>query len=86
MRNRNYVKAVILALSLLLGAAGTCVCAGHLPSCSPAPMAQMAWWSGIYPEYCMPGAMKAVEETDGSRTADRVSVKITFKYLKFLNE
>lgn len=86
MKDRNRMQLLILTLSLIIGGAGTYICAGQLPVCSPAPLAQMAWWGGVYPEYCLPGAMEAVgeEETDG--TEKEIPVKIRFKYLTFLNE
>ena len=35
---------------------------------------QAAWWGGLYPDYCLPGAMEAVEpERDGTPEASGVS-------------
>ena len=52
-----------------------------------APLAQMAWWGGMYPEYCLPGAMEAVgeEAEDGGKESSEPQVKVCFKYLTFLN-
>ena len=59
---------------------------------APLRREQAAWWGGLYPDYCLPGAMEAVEqEQDGTPEASGISnqgspVKIRFKYLTFLNE
>ncbi len=87
MSKKMRIKMLLLALSLLLGTAGTYVFADYLPVCSPAPLAQMAWWGGMYPEYCLPGAMEAVgeEAEDGGKESSEPQVKVCFKYLTFLN-
>ena len=69
-----------------IGAAGTYLCAGKLPACGPAPMAQLAWWGGVYPEYCLPGAVKLVGEEETAGTEEEIPVKVQFKYLTFLND
>jgi hypothetical protein len=46
----------------------------------------MAWWGGIYPEYCLSGAMEAVGEEDTDSARAELQVKVCFKYLTFLNE
>lgn len=90
MKYRIRVQLLLLILSVILGAAGTFLFAGQLPACSPAPMVQMAWWGGIYPEYCLPGAMEAVEEeeaeVDEEVEESEIRVRVRFKYLTFLNE
>lgn len=86
MKNRNRIQLLLLVLSVIIGGAGTFMCARELPVCSPAPLAQMAWWGGIYPEYCLPGAMEAVGEEDTDNTVTDIPVKVRFKYLTFLNE
>lgn len=86
MKKKMRIKILVLTLSLLLGSAGTYVCAGYLPTCSPAPLAELAWWGGMYPEYSLPGAMEAVGEEEASEEeAGAPRVKVCFKYLVFLN-
>lgn len=83
---KKKIQLVILTLSVIIGGAGTYLCAGQIPACSPAPRAQMAWWGGIYPEYCLSGAVEAAgEEEDGGPETD-IPVKVRFKYLTFLND
>ena len=54
---------------------------------SPARVEQAAWWGGLYPEYCLPGAMEKVEaEQEAEEEEESVPVKIRFKYLTFLND
>ncbi|MCI9306226.1 MAG: hypothetical protein HFI28_07070 [Lachnospiraceae bacterium] len=86
MKYKNGIQLLLLFLSLSIGAAGTYLCAGKLPVCSPAPMAQLAWWGGVYPEYCLPGAVKLVGEEETAGTEEEIPVKVRFKYLTFLNE
>ena len=74
-------ELVILLLSLVLGFAGTCLYAEHAGLPKPLRTEQAAWWGGLYPEYCLPGAME--QENVQEETAP---VKIRFKYLTFLNE
>lgn len=50
---------------------------------APLRREQAAWWGGLYPDYCLPGAMEAVEAVDSEQDS---RVKIRFKYLTFLNE
>ena len=51
---------------------------------APLRREQAAWWGGLYPDYCLPGAMEAVDaEQDGTGDSQ---VKIRFKYLIFLND
>ena len=41
---------------------------------APLRREQAAWWGGLYPDYCLPGAMEAVEpERDGTPEASGVS-------------
>ena len=46
----------------------------------------MAWWGGVYPEYCLSGAVEAVEEEADSAQETEKQVRIRFKYLTFLND
>ncbi len=75
------IKIVVLILSLILGMTGTFVCVPYLPERSPAAVQQPVWWGGLYPGFCLPGAMG---ET-GEAARGQVSVKVRFKYLTFLN-
>lgn len=84
MKYKNRVQLLLLILSFAIGGIGTYVSAGTFPVCRPVPMAQMAWWGGVYPEYCLPGAVVLVGEDDGEETEP--PVRIRFKYLTFLNE
>ncbi len=77
MRNKNKMQLLILALSVMIG---------RVAQCSPAPMALMAWWGGVYPEYCLSGAVEAVEEEADSAQETEKQVRIRFKYLTFLND
>lgn len=70
---RRHGELALLILSLLLGAAGTCLYAGYVQKSKPVRVEQTAWWGGLYPEYCMPGA------------GDK-AVRIRFRYLTFLNQ
>lgn len=87
---RKRSELVILTLSLTLGFAGTCLYAEYAELPSPLRTEQAAWWGGLYPEYCLPGAMEAVEAEGDVRTGETdgvgAEVKIRFKYLTFLNE
>lgn len=78
-------ELAVLLLSLILGFAGTCFYAEHMEAPSPVYTEQTAWWGGLYPEYCLPGAMEAVETEDGGEKPKAAPVKIRFKYLSFLN-
>lgn len=106
------IKLLLLLFALILGFTGTCAFSRYLPKTAELSRAEapwpktehvfrQAWWGGLYPEYCLPGAMKLVEtEEQGSEGRDRVEisgretsgeetevpVKICFKYLTFLNE
>lgn len=41
---------------------------------APLRREQAAWWGGLYPDYCLPGSMEAVEpERDGTPEASGVS-------------
>lgn len=41
---------------------------------APLRREQAAWWGGLYPDYCLPGAMEAVEqEQDGTPEASGIS-------------
>lgn len=72
-------EIVILLLSLTLGFAGTCLYAEYAGLPEPVRVEQTAWWGGLYPEYCLPGAMERIEEeepgtgagsfTDGGKTS-----------------
>ena len=70
---RRHGELALLILSLLLGAAGTCLYAGYVQKSKPVRVEQTAWWGGLYPEYCMPGA------------GDK-AVRIRFRYLTFFNK
>lgn len=85
MNYKNRMRLLLLVFSLIIGGAGTCLFAPELPVCAPAPMAQMAWWGGVYPEYCLPGAVTLVGEEDGREEAE-IPLKVRFKYLTFLNQ
>lgn len=53
----------------IAGAAGT-----GAGAYAPIRREQAAWWGGLYPDYCLPGAMEAVEpEQDGTPEASGVS-------------
>lgn len=86
MNRKNRMQLLLLILSLILGGTGTYVFARELPVCSPAPMAQMAWWGGVYPEYCLPGAVVLVGEEKDDCGQTELPVKVSFKYLTFLNQ
>ena len=82
-------ELIIWILSLILGFTGTCLYAEHAGLPSPARVEQAAWWGGLYPEYCLPGAMEKVEAEQGAeeeKEKESVPVKIRFKYLTFLND
>lgn len=70
---RRHGELALLVLSLLLGMAGTCLYAAYAREPEPVCVEQTAWWGGLYPEYCMPGA-------------DQEAVQIRFRYLTFLNQ
>ena len=70
---RRHGELALLILSLLLGAAGTCLYAGYVQKSKPVRVEQTAWWGGLYPDYCMPGAAEK-------------EVRIRFRYLTFLNQ
>lgn len=40
----------------------------------------LAWWGGLYPEFCLDGVVKQVEGES------KTPVRIRFKYLTFLND
>ena len=70
---RRHGELALLLLSLLLGMAGTCLYGAYTWEPEPVRVEQTAWWGGLYPEYCMPGA-------------DEEAVQIRFRYLTFLNQ
>lgn len=70
---RRHGELALLILSLLLGAVGTCLYAGYVQKSKPVRVEQTAWWGGLYPDYCMPGAVEK-------------EVRIRFRYLTFLNQ
>ena len=93
------MRLLLVTLSLILGITGTCTFAEYLPLAGDGQqlkgVSQLAWWGGIYPEYCLPGAMKLVDaegrecakaDNSGSESGEELPVKIRFKYLSFLNE
>lgn len=86
MKCKNWIQRLLLIVSLGIGIVGTYLWAERLPVCSPAPMTQMAWWGGVYPEYCLPGAMKLVGEEEMEDIETEIPVKVQFKYLTFLNK
>lgn len=86
MKYNNRMQLLLLILSLIIGGIGTYVFSGELPVCRPAPMAQMAWWGGVYPEYCLPGAVVLAGEEDNDSEEMEPQVRIRFKYLTFLND
>lgn len=81
------MKLLILAISLTLGLAGTCIFPVRLSCPQPKTVSMTAWWGGLYPEYCLPGAMELKGEEDAQYGEEQeISVKIRFKYLTFLND
>lgn len=89
------MKLLVLAVSLTLGFTGTFVFSSRLSSPQPEAVAALAWWGGLYPEYCLPGVMELKGEKDCSRVQENeelygqeteIPVKIRFKYLTFLND
>ena len=52
-------ELAVLILSLAFGFAGTCLYAEYAGLPDPVRTEQAAWWGGLYPEYCLPGAMEA---------------------------
>ena len=70
---RRHGELVLLLLALLMGAAGTCLYGIYAREPEPVHVEQTAWWGGLYPEYCMPGA------------GDK-AVRIRFRYLTFFNK
>ena len=47
---RRHGELALLILSLLLGAAGTCLYAGYVQKSKPVRVEQTAWWGGLYPD------------------------------------
>lgn len=86
MKNRNRIQLLLLTLSVIIGGSVTGMCAKQLPVCAPAPLTQMAWWGGIYPEYSLTGAMEAVGAEEAGSEETMAPVRIRFKYLTFLNK
>lgn len=82
----NKLKALLLFLSLILGAVGTYTFAPYSYEPTPIRNERVAWWSGLYPEYCIPDATHLVEEEQSIHSQEEIPVKIRFKYLTFLNE
>ena len=81
------MRLLLLTMSLILGFTGTAVFARYLPEPQPEEVSQMAWWGGVYPEYCLPGAVKLVGAEEEKNCRDeKLPVKIHFKYLTFLND
>lgn len=60
-------ELIIWILSLILGFTGTCLYAEHAGLPSPARVEQAAWWGGLYPEYCLPGAMEKLRRNRRQR-------------------
>lgn len=97
MKFVKYSELMLLVVSLLLGFGGTCLYAEHAGLPDPVRTEYAAWWGGLYPEYCLPGAMEmetdafpesAGETGRGTETGQRsgdACVEIRFRYLKFLN-
>lgn len=96
MRFLKRSETAALAVSLLLGFAGTCLYAEHARFPEPLHTEYSAWWGGLYPQYCFPGAMEAVSPYEdraqdtgdaaaGGQTRDE-RVEIRLKYLTFLNK
>lgn len=81
----NKIKIMLLTLSLILGVAGTCMFAPYQSELYSDRSDEVAWWSGLYPEYCMPGATYLVGEEPQAANQEDIPVKIRFKYLTFLN-
>ena len=82
MRKR---KALLLICSLVLGLTGTIAFREPLPAPAFYRTTQLAWWGGLYPEYCLPAAMELVEgEKPGE--GEEIPVKLSFKYLTFFNQ
>ncbi len=86
------VRLWILTLSLIFGITGTLAFAKERPlqqEICQESLSQLAWWGGLYPEYCLPGAMRLVDERKQEAVSEgdaERSVKICFKYLSFLNK
>jgi len=80
------IRVWILGLSLILGITGSCAFSQYFPVKSPAHREQLAWWGGLYPEYCLPGAMELKGNEAGGPEGKEPSVRISFKYLTFLNQ
>lgn len=78
------IQTLLLLLSLLLGLIGTALFPGTLPASVPVGTSQLAWWGGIYPEYCLPSACELVEGEEPEE-GQEIPVKLSFKYLTFLN-
>lgn len=78
------VRLGILLLSLTLGIVGTYATLPYFPSESPARREQLAWWGGLYPEYCLPGAMELKGE-ETREESEKIPVRLSFRYLTFLN-
>lgn len=86
MNYKNQIQLLLLIVFLIIGGIGTYTFAKEFPTCAPAPMVQMAWWGGVYPEYCLPGAVTLVGEEEDDREETELPVRVRFKYLTFLNE
>ena len=80
------IQLFLLGLSLVFGIAGTCLSGSYEPVPCPEHRQQLAWWGGLYPEYCIPGAMELKEGGEGAEPGEEPAVKIRFKYLTFFNE
>lgn len=78
------IQTLLLILSLLLGITGTAVFSQPLPAPRLDGTIQLAWWGGLYPEYCLPSAMELVEG-EAPEEGEELPVKLSFKYLTFLN-
>ncbi|MCI8598233.1 MAG: hypothetical protein HFJ10_07320 [Lachnospiraceae bacterium] len=82
----NKLKISLLTLSFILGIAGTYTFAPYSYKPNPARYERVSWWSGLYPEYCIPDATHLVEGDQSYDSQEEIPVKIRFKYLTFLNE
>lgn len=97
MKFIKHSELILLIISLFLGLGGTCLYAEHAGLPDPVRTEYAVWWGGLYPEYCLPGAMgtetdespenagKDGRDTENGQGAGDECVEIRFRYLKFLN-
>lgn len=64
-------ELVLLILSLSLGFGGTCLYAEYAELPSPRRTEYAAWWGGLYPQYCLPGAIETKKASDGAAEVDK---------------